>query len=283
MLKINLYLIYRSYLLFILNIMGRRRLVLSLVFLEILSWVFIIITTFYNNLVIIKYIFLQGIFVLLVFMGYLLNEGFLYIAIMIKLGFPPFHNWVFVVTKDLSKHMFRFFLTFHKILPILILRKFIFNYSIVALILMSSFLLPRFSSLRGALIFSSLIHTVWILIGSLTRLSIILLYWTFYSGLVYLLVFNRMLETSHINKNQDFFRRVTWYILSGIPPFIMFWIKVLILKELLESFESIRFLVLIVSVLTIFIYFRFTIIGFLRKARLNYSFTLYFFLLIFIF
>jgi len=207
--------------------LGSNSIVLMLLYLEVLSWLFVMLI---SPSTVMKYLVIQAYFIILGLLGVLWMPLFLVLRLFLKIGLPPMHVWFLKLSVLMGKWVFIFFSTLHKLLPLLLLgRCFMTRYLLTRIILLvSTRLIYQIFEFLFIIMTSSMVHRGWILLGIQLNLKTGLVYWTIYS-----LVFLFLLRTLSYN---SMFRRgveqstntgIAWLAVSGIPPFIIFWIKVL--------------------------------------------------------
>jgi hypothetical protein len=185
--------------------------------LEVLSWsVSLVIED-----VSFKYLLIQRYFILTAFLGVFFFKGLFLGVFFFKLGIPPFHLWYLGISKFLRTKVLWFFITFHKFLPLLIMRTtFVKSYVVITAIITTLVLIRSFSLFRVVLLSSSF-HVIWGISLSYFSLLFTRLYWLFYSfmnlGLVASTSFYFILITTLL--------RVRFLLISGIPPFAFFSLK----------------------------------------------------------
>jgi len=203
--------------------------------LELLSWVFVLIVPFVWRF---RYLLIQRYFLLLGLIGLSCRNRVLLFSLLLKLGFPPSHIWFIKIRRSLNITYFIFLLTFHKLLPLFFLRKMMFFKRILGvlfiLLVITAGITANRSFLLITFVFSSIAHRVWILIRSLLRKGFILLYWALYRFIRSLLLRSLTLKTiKNLFLGHGRLASLSWIILSGFPPFVIFWLKLNILSFLL--------------------------------------------------
>jgi len=202
-----------------------------------------------------NYLIVQRYFLILGLCRMLYSPILLILRIFLKLGLPPFHMWFIRIARVLKKEVFIFIMTLHKILPIVFLRKFLMSYQRIVLIssvflLIGLMLLSR-RILFNTVVFSSIVHRIWIALSITLSKGFILFYWMFYSSLLSLLV---ILFTLPLLKQSYLTQRLlsgkSWLLIYGIPPFIIFWIKVYLLIWLIQRIRL--YLILVVILIRMF-------------------------------
>jgi len=178
-----------------------------------------------------NYLVIQRYFLILRLVRILVFYPILVVRILIKLGLPPFHLWFVRLSRVLSKRGFAFIITLHKLLPIFLLAKILLTYISFLVFLRRIIIVGTSLSIRRTLFFtltfSSIIHRAWIVLRVLIRKGFLLFYWFSYRGLLIILI--RVLSLTKLNQAAIIQRRLTrkiWLLMSGIPPFIIFWLKV---------------------------------------------------------
>lgn len=244
------------YLLMFTFFIGRNSFILAFVYLEILSWIF---TTLMSPFLAIKYLIMQAYFMVLGLVGLLWMSPLLVLGFILKVGLPPIHIWFIKLSFFIKKWVFLIFSTLHKLLPLFLLgRLFLFgSYLLGVLLLVAGRLIFQVFELFFILITSSIVHRRWTLLRIQYRLKLSLTYWILYS-----LVFFTFLSTIHFiilfkrGTEQSSSTGVIWLILSGLPPFIMFWLKVWIFLFIVQVRVGLRLTLILVSVLALTSYFR---------------------------
>lgn len=244
------------YLLILIFFIGRNSFIFIFMYLEALSWVFVILI---SPLLAIKYLIMQTYFIVLSLVGLLWTPLLLVLGLLLKVGLPPMHIWFIKMSFFIEKWVFLIFSTLHKLLPLFLLgRLFLLgSYLLGALLLVAGRLIFQVFELFLVLITSSIVHRRWTLLRIQYRLKLSLTYWILYS-----LVFFTFLSTIHFFKlfkrgvEQSSSTRIMWLILSGLPPFIIFWLKVWIFFFITQVRISLRLVLIFISVLALTSYFR---------------------------
>ena len=194
------------------------------------------------------------------------------ISLLIKLGASPFHVWIPQVIEGL-KWLFSFIvLSWQKFAPFFLLRLTLSNtyqVLILATIILSSLIgaingLSQ-TSIRKLLTFSSINHLGWIISSLLLKLSRWLWYFLIYCCILAILIcFIRTNNLSSISnfwfsRNKRTFMMGSRIILSfgGLPPFIGFLPKWLIISDLFsKNFMFVALILVMSSLITLFFYLR---------------------------
>jgi len=232
---------------------------------------------YYNNESIFKYFIVQSLssIVLLrrfisIDMNYFFFNRLILIALILKLGASPLHFWLPLVVEYLNNIQLLIVLTWQKIAPLILIIRLPFN-KIVFVRLIFRLLVGSIGNINELRVFtlytySSIRHTGWIILSSIINENICILY---------LLVYRLILITVVLSVNKKFIRdhwyklNILYFInllsLGGLPPFTGFFIKWVIIKELI-NFRSLLILRILIftSILLIYIYLRLTFISYMQ-------------------
>jgi len=166
--------------------LGSNSIVLMLLYLEVLSWLFVILMSPFTTM---KYLVIQAYFMILGLLGVFWVPLLLIFRLFLKIGLPPTHIWFLKLSVLIRKWVFIFFSTLHKLLPLLLLgRLFMSSYLLTRMILLvSTRLIYQVFEFLFVIMTSSIVHRGWILLGLQFNLKTGLAYWIIYS-LVFLLL-----------------------------------------------------------------------------------------------
>lgn len=238
---------------------GSLRLLRLLVVLELLSWLFVILVPNTSTL---NYLLVQRYFLILGIARILFLPSLLIIVFLLKLGIPPFHIWFIKIARVLNKNRFSFIITLHKLIPILFLSKVIFriiSFIIIwlRLIVVGLALISR-RTLFFTLIYSSIVHSIWIILSMILSKGFVLFYWVIYRSLLVILIsLINFIKIENSYLTQRVFLSKCWLLMSGIPPFLLFWFKVYLLVWIIYLFGLfIRVVVITVRVFALTSYYR---------------------------
>lgn len=195
----------------------------------------------------IKYFFIQAYASLIFLIGPLLNslpEITIFLAIMIKLGISPFHNWYPSVISNLNWLSAFFISTWQKIAPLWILRENTYNSYLIAPVAALNAMIGGLGGLiqteiRPLLAFSSIGHIGWLIFSILLSNFIILLYFISYSLhliiLIYLFFISKINTPKDISSSNSLSSQTKLVIafsllsLGGLPPLLGFLPKLIVL------------------------------------------------------
>lgn len=211
-------------------------------------------------------------------------------AIIIKLGAAPLHFWFPNIIEGLSWNNTLIILTWQKIAPLIILSIIylnnFFNLFIIFSSLVGSIGGINQISLKKILTYSSINHISWILLANIIND----LLWSFYLT-IYLLINYSLIKIfeiyNFININQLFIFKANFPIikfcflinilsLGGLPPFVGFFPKWIIVENLiLNNNLFILFILIITTLITLYFYARITFSAFLFNYP-NFSWNKFF-------
>lgn len=236
---------------------GLVRLLLCLFFVETLSWIFSLLIRSLS----LKYLLVQRYFLLVRVIGALWRPSVIFLAIFLKVGLPPFQLWFIHIRSLLKKWEFYFFVSVHKLFPLFILGKILlggfWSLSILMAIWVVGFLITQIRRFFNIIVASSLLHSVWLVLGVRFSPSIMIFYWTLYSILIGRIFFTITFTMPWLNlTNQRIVVRLLWLVISGLPPFTLFVLKVSVLRTLILIRGLVRLLVILISVVSLAFYYR---------------------------
>nr|YP_010166660.1 NADH dehydrogenase subunit 2 [Lioporeus pilatei]QRV62751.1 NADH dehydrogenase subunit 2 [Lioporeus pilatei] len=192
-------------------------------------------------------------------------------TILLKMGAAPFHFWFPEIMEGLSWMNSLLLMTWQKIAPMIILSYMIkSNMYIPMIIMMSSFIgsiggLNQIS-LRKILAYSSINHIGWMLSSFLINETLWLMYFLIYSfiNLSIILTFNKLnifllknlFSSMNNNYMMKFFTFMNLLSLGGLPPFLGFLPKWLIIQNLSFKFFFLNLFMIMMTLITLFFYIR---------------------------
>nr|AWV83731.1 NADH dehydrogenase subunit 2 [Tryella crassa] len=235
----------------------------------------------YSSESMIKYFIVQSmgsslLFMSIIMMSMLLNtKYFILISLMIKIGAPPFHYWYISVIDGLSWMVSFMIMTIQKMIPIVLLSY--LNMSLILFIFLSclwgSIGGLCYSSIRKILAYSSIYNLSWIFSGIMMMNYMWLVYFLIYLFSLfltcYLFKMNNMNYLNQIftlfnNKIDSFMLMIIFMSMGGLPPFLGFFPKFMMIYCLL--IDKMYFLCLILvmtALLVLFYYLRIVMTGLL--------------------
>nr|YP_010759129.1 NADH dehydrogenase subunit 2 [Melanesthes exilidentata]WEX49719.1 NADH dehydrogenase subunit 2 [Melanesthes exilidentata] len=193
-------------------------------------------------------------------------------ALLTKLGAAPFHFWFPEVIEGLNWANSMILLTWQKIAPMMLLMNNKINMQFLMVVIISSLIISTMSgfnqiSLRKILAFSSINHIAWMLSTLMISFSMWLIYFLIYSliNLNVIMMFSST-KTFYINQINNIMNKnkmtkllfmINFMSLGGLPPFIGFLPKWLVINWLTNNqFMLITFTMIITTLIMLFIYIR---------------------------
>nr|QEJ81539.1 NADH dehydrogenase subunit 2 [Diaphanes sp. FM11] len=195
----------------------------------------------------------------------IMNSGFL-----MKMGMAPFHFWFPEVLEGLEWWNSMIMLTWQKIAPMVLLMysnefSLFFMISIIIGMVISGLMAFNQISLRKILAYSSINHMGWMLSSMMISQSIWLIYFIVYSitTINITVIFNctntfyvpQMVSIWNFNPMIKLFFSMNFLSLAGIPPFLGFLPKWLIVQALIyNKLYLITIIMMIMTMIMIYVY-----------------------------
>nr|UJG45397.1 NADH dehydrogenase subunit 2 [Athripsodes cinereus] len=211
------------------------------------------------------------------------------LMLLMKMGAAPFYFWYPKVIKELTWLSAFMLMTWQKIIPLILIKfyfnKFIIILSVIMSVISSSLLGFNQTNMKLIMSFSSINHLGWMMTSLMMNTNIWMIYYMNYMMLNYILclMFNLMNIKNLMNiflNNQPYLYKITLLInflsLSGLPPFLGFFPKWLIIMNLMFMKNYILMLILIFTTLiNLFFYLRMLITSLmLSYTQLKWMMTL---------
>nr|YP_006503857.1 NADH dehydrogenase subunit 2 [Elodia flavipalpis]AFA46588.1 NADH dehydrogenase subunit 2 [Elodia flavipalpis] len=227
--------------------------------------------------------FLFGIILFL--MNFNKNNNFMEIMIisslLLKSGSAPFHFWFPNVVEGLSWMNALILLTWQKIAPLMLISYMIYKPLIITSIILSSMIGAlgglNQTSLRKLMAYSSINHLSWMLAAMYESNSIWMIYFLFYSFLTFSMIFlldmfkisymNQLFSLFFNSKVMKFFIFFNLLSLGGLPPFLGFFPKWIVIQTLVMNNQLFLLtFMLMMTLITLYFYIRLSYSAFM----LNY-------------
>uniref|UniRef100_UPI0031F37589 NADH dehydrogenase subunit 2 n=1 Tax=Saropogon luteus TaxID=468801 RepID=UPI0031F37589 len=203
-------------------------------------------------------------------------------SLLLKMGAAPFHFWFPSVMEGLSWMNSLLLMTWQKIAPLMLLSYLIMDILLFPVIIMSVIIGSlgglNQTSLRKIMAFSSINHLGWMVAAMISSETLWILYFLiyFFLSLTLVILFNsyKMLYMNQLfsmfssSKTMKFMLFINLLSLGGLPPFIGFLPKWLVIQSL--TFNNQLFLMTLMTIftlITLFFYIRMCYSAFM----LNYS------------
>nr|YP_010983062.1 NADH dehydrogenase subunit 2 [Rhipicephalus pumilio]WOH23046.1 NADH dehydrogenase subunit 2 [Rhipicephalus pumilio] len=194
--------------------------------------------------------------------------GLINISVLIKLGVIPFHFWLISISEFLTFYSLFILLTIQKIIPLLIIEKFM-NLVMMPLYvlssLMASIMAMKYKLMKKILIFSSISHQGWILCLIAKKMNFWISYLMMYSIIIYTIINNcktiNFNELSNVTISKMSLKMKNSMIMSmmslaGMPPFLGFFMKIMAIFLLMKMNLVLMFILILSSLVNLFFYLR---------------------------
>nr|WHL46474.1 NADH dehydrogenase subunit 2 [Phalera takasagoensis] len=191
-------------------------------------------------------------------------------SLLMKMGSVPFHFWFPIIIEGLSWFNSFILMTWQKISPTILL-SYYFNSNFIMIIIISNIVIGAIgglnqTSLRKLLTFSSINNLGWMIMAILISENLWMFYFCFYSFLISIMCllfynFNMFYINQLFINNMNFMIKINLLInflsLGGLPPFIGFFPKWIIINFLINNnFYFMTFIFVMMSLITLFFYIR---------------------------
>nr|ASS30653.1 NADH dehydrogenase subunit 2 [Gastroptychus investigatoris] len=194
-------------------------------------------------------------------------------SLLLKMGASPFHFWFTQIVGGLNWFQSIILMTIQKLAPIFLLSYLINNFFIIYIILTSSMLSAIISSvvglnqtsLRKIMAFSSINHLAWMLLSMTISDKILFLYFIFYvfisTSIMLLFSLQQAYYLNHLinQKNMSNGFKILLYMsilsLGGLPPFLGFIPKWILLQEMVYLNHFIPLIVLLATTLVVLYFY----------------------------
>lgn len=205
------------------------------------------------------------------FLSLTLSTEMIIIALLIKLGVAPFHSWRVRVGAGISWSAFFVLITIQKLNPFLIIVSLPHEGTILLVAVGLTLAVGAFGGLvqtdfKSLLIYSSINHLGWIAVASTIRLELLMLYIFIYALALYVPVvvadiniIDEVVEAA--NHEEPILHQcligARILSLAGLPPFLGFLPKWLVLQDLvIRGNTLIPFIIILCRVLILYFYLR---------------------------
>nr|YP_010730257.1 NADH dehydrogenase subunit 2 [Ceromasia rubrifrons]WEG23072.1 NADH dehydrogenase subunit 2 [Ceromasia rubrifrons] len=203
-------------------------------------------------------------------------------TLLLKSGAAPFHFWFPNIIEGLSWFNALILMTWQKIAPLMLISYLIYNPMIIIMSIMSSSMIGAIgglnqTSLRKLMAYSSINHLSWMLAAIYMSNLLWMIYFIFYSFLTWNVIYMfHMFKISYINqlfslifnyKPMKFFIFFNLMSLGGLPPFLGFFPKWIVIQSLsLNNQMFLLTIMLLMTLITLYFYIRMSYSAFM----LNY-------------
>nr|QNE85725.1 NADH dehydrogenase subunit 2 [Euleia heraclei] len=244
---------------FLIQAMASSVLLLAIIMMYLNYFPMIQLNTTYNNLIILS-------------------------SLLLKSGAAPFHFWFPNVMEGLSWMNALMLMTWQKIAPLMLISYYTQSNLIILIIILSTIAGSlgglNQTSLRKLMAFSSINHLGWMLAAMQMNESMWLIYFLFYSFLSFSLVFmfnnfkmyhmNQLFNSFFSSKLLKFILFLNLLSLGGLPPFIGFLPKWLVIQYLVYNSQYILITIMtVMTLITLFFYLRLCFAAFMLNYHEN--------------
>nr|APX40837.1 NADH dehydrogenase subunit 2 [Calomicrus suturalis] len=212
------------------------------------------------------------------FVSFQLENSYLLIlnsALLTKLGAAPFHAWFPEVMEGLNWMNSLILLTWQKLAPmVLIMYNFkmsmFFSIIIITSTIIGGILGFNQISTRKIMAYSSINHIAWMLASMSNFKMIWFSYFFIYSSITFNIVMifytlnifnlNQLFLSLNSSKLMKMFFMMNFLSLGGLPPFLGFLPKWLVISNLINNnFYMLSFILIVSTLITLFFYIRITL------------------------
>nr|YP_009364901.1 NADH dehydrogenase subunit 2 [Burara striata]ARJ31571.1 NADH dehydrogenase subunit 2 [Burara striata] len=191
-------------------------------------------------------------------------------SLLMKMGSAPFHFWFPIIIEGLSWLNCFILMSWQKITPMILLSYYM-NKNLLFFIMMLNTIIGSIGginqvSLRKLMSFSSINNLGWMLASILISETLFMIYFIIYTFLISIICFFfYILNIYFINQlfifNMNFLLKFIMFLnfisLGGLPPFLGFFPKWIIINFLIfKKFYIISFIFILTSLITLFYYIR---------------------------
>nr|YP_010600229.1 NADH dehydrogenase subunit 2 [Cyclopelta obscura]WAL05731.1 NADH dehydrogenase subunit 2 [Cyclopelta obscura] len=191
------------------------------------------------------------------------------VSLMIKLGAAPFHMWLPKMMTMMSWMNSMMLMTWQKLAPMMMLSNIYINNIMLNCIVTMSVVVGAVgglnqSSLRKIMSYSSINHLGWMLIMNNSQNNW-MIYWMMYSIIMlmtclmfdkYNMFFMNQINMMNLSMMEKMNLVINMMSLGGLPPFIGFLPKMMVMKTMMNSMMMTTLIMLMMSLITLYYYMR---------------------------
>nr|AII02507.1 NADH dehydrogenase subunit 2 [Alucita montana] len=190
--------------------------------------------------------------------------------LLLKMGSAPFHFWYPNIIEGMSWFNCFILMTWQKISPMILL-SYYFNKNFLFIILILNSIIGAIgglnqTSLRKILVFSSINNLSWMLMALMISENLLIFYFSIYTFLNFMLcllfqMFNMFFLNQLFTMNLNYLMKIYLFInflsLGGLPPFIGFFPKWIIINFMMNNqMYFLTFIFIMMSLILLFFYIR---------------------------
>nr|UGS80165.1 NADH dehydrogenase subunit 2 [Anomopsocus sp. AnspLA] len=199
------------------------------------------------------------------------------IPMLIKLAAAPFHQWFIDIMNNISWLLCYLVSTLQKITPLVVLMYISLNYKFMVLFIIFSSLIGSIGGLnqiflKKILAYSSVNHLGWLLASLQISKMITLMYLIFYmfmnAFIMWVFNMNNIFQINQVNNKMMFISfSLCLMSLAGLPPFIGFLPKLIVIKLLItNNMLMMSSLLILTALITLYYYLRISFTVFLLNS-----------------
>nr|YP_010146914.1 NADH dehydrogenase subunit 2 [Amorphoscelis hainana]QQP01143.1 NADH dehydrogenase subunit 2 [Amorphoscelis hainana] len=208
-----------------------------------------------------------------------LNKEIIILPLLMKVASAPFHWWFPSVMEGLSWMNCFLLLSIQKMAPLILISYIISNNFMSQMFIWSSAIIGALGgfnqiSFRKILAYSSINHLSWMLTSMILGLNIWFMYFSIYVINILMITkllsslnlsfITQMFSSSNFSKSMKIALLISMLSLGGLPPFIGFFPKWIMINFMIQNYFIFTTMILILSSLfTLFYYMRVTYSAFL--------------------
>nr|APX39403.1 NADH dehydrogenase subunit 2 [Gastrophysa janthina] len=195
-------------------------------------------------------------------------------ALLTKMGAAPFHTWFPEVLEGLNWENCILMLTWQKIAPMIMFSYNLQMTTFISFVIITSTIISGLMgfnqiSMRKIMAYSSINHIAWMIASMMSMKPIWTVYFSIYViislNIIIILKYLNIFTTKQLfmsfnsNKLIKVMFAMNFLSLSGLPPFLGFFPKWLVINNLIQNnFVSLSVILIIFTLITVFFYLRLT-------------------------
>lgn len=229
-----------------------------------LNWLLTLIMK--SKLIILNFLIWQRISSLFLIYCFLSKINvFIMFMLLFKMGLPPFHFWFWNVQKYWRLKRFLVFISIHKILPIIIfLNNLKINWFLITLSLFGILFFLKEIRIKRMIFGLRILESVWLVFSWFRSLKIFIIYLT----LNFLIII--IIDMCLINNwYSDFDLSLIITLIIGLPPFVSFFLKMIIIGDIIILLSLILMFLSWVNLFFYWFWFRSVILIKVMKVKIN--------------
>nr|UYG49130.1 NADH dehydrogenase subunit 2 [Abscondita chinensis]UYG49143.1 NADH dehydrogenase subunit 2 [Abscondita chinensis]UYG49182.1 NADH dehydrogenase subunit 2 [Abscondita chinensis]UYG49195.1 NADH dehydrogenase subunit 2 [Abscondita chinensis] len=208
------------------------------------------------------------------------------LGLILKMGMAPLHFWFPEVLEGLNWNNCLLMLTWQKITPMMLIMlniEFTIFYSmlIISSMIISGIMSINQISIRKIMAFSSINHMGWMMSSMMTEKTIWMLYFVIYSIITInismmmknIFFLNQLFVTLNTSPSMKMFFMLNFLSLSGVPPFLGFFPKWMVIQTMIENNMYLLTIIMIMfTLIMVYVYMRIILSTLIMKNnQLNWN------------